>query len=95
MRGLFVSLPYRRLFANLGFTTLVLPIGRITTSSYLLYSKVRILSLHTSRPSIGLFYLSLGCPSSSDLLSDFCSSQPNFAICFLQISPHGEHPCIG
>ncbi|OZS43185.1 hypothetical protein ASV53_14500 [Photobacterium sanguinicancri] len=53
------------------------------------------LSLHTSRRGIGLFYLLLGYPSCSDLLSDFCSSQPSFAICFLQISPHGEHPCIG
>ncbi|TXZ79755.1 hypothetical protein FXE32_06060 [Vibrio cholerae] len=49
----------------------------------------------TSRRVVGLFYLLLGYPSRHSLLSDFCSSSPRFAICFLQISPHGEHPCIG
>ncbi|TKF69546.1 hypothetical protein FCV58_02685, partial [Vibrio sp. F13] len=39
------------------------------------------------------FYLLLGCPSCNDLLSDFCSSQPSFAICFLQISPPRSTPC--
>ncbi|MAF14654.1 MAG: hypothetical protein CMG93_01560 [Marinomonas sp.] len=49
----------------------------------------------TSRRGIGLFYLWLGYPSRHSLLSGFCSSPPRFAICFLQISPHDEHPCIG
>ncbi|PSU12307.1 hypothetical protein C9J03_09715 [Photobacterium gaetbulicola] len=53
------------------------------------------LPVHTSRRGIGLFYMLLGYPSCTGLLSDFCSSQPSFAVCFLQIPPHGGHPCIG
>ncbi|RLV60862.1 hypothetical protein D5018_05180 [Parashewanella curva] len=53
------------------------------------------LLLCTSCRDIGLFYLRLGYPSHNSLLSGFCSSQLRFAICFLQISPHDEHPCIG
>ncbi|WP_080609530.1 hypothetical protein, partial [Vibrio vulnificus] len=41
------------------------------------------LPIHTSRRGIGLFYLLLGYPSCTGLLSGFCSSQPSFAVCFL------------
>ena len=36
-----------------------------------------------------------GLPHCADLVSDSCSSGPSFAISFLQIPPHGGHPCLG
>ena len=36
-----------------------------------------------------------GLPHCAGLVSDSCSSGPSFAISFLQIPPHGGHPCLG
>lgn len=33
-------------------------------------------------------------PGETGLLSGFCSSEPDFASSFLQISPRSEHPCF-
>jgi len=33
-------------------------------------------------------------PHRAGLLSGFCASGPNFVCSFLQIPPHGGHPCL-
>ena len=63
--------------------------------------KVRTLSLHLSATftlfmCFGNLWTSLLLASLShepSLVCDFCSSDQRFAYSFLQISPHGEHPC--